>query len=64
MSNSDIPRVGVEELDEPEGHYRLVINGDVVSTQVVIGEQELLSLAERLENIRLSIRFDSYTTQR
>lgn len=46
MSDSDPPRVGVQALEEPAGHYQLVINGKVVSGKVLLSGAELAGLGE------------------
>lgn len=39
--DSEAPRVGLEPLEEPTDHYRLVVNGEVVSASVLLTTDEV-----------------------
>lgn len=51
MSDSDVPIVGVEELDEPEGQYLVTINGDAISGTVRCTRSELSELGYRIDEL-------------
>lgn len=50
--DDDIPVAGLEELSEPEGHYRLVINGSAVSATVLLTPRDFETLAEYVDEMR------------
>lgn len=51
MTDADVPRVGVEELAEPEDHYRLVINGEKISGAVLLSRDELEGLDHEIHQL-------------